>query len=227
MNRGVAACKEKLGGRSGCNRAGGPYFWSPGLVAVFASARSAVRTQFGFDEESAQAIVVLSFVLSAPPPFLGSQDKTPTKDPRRRPGLYTHGHPLPILACGNGYPDKPFSETMAELSRSGGGCVIGDLDRTPVPRHGDWGAFVYGATILREHGIGTDDPPGYGSERYASEPNCALRKQGLTVIPYAISFTVVEHLQDELIPNSKAIARNERTLHETLGLAWYWLHGWV
>jgi uncharacterized SAM-binding protein YcdF (DUF218 family) len=54
-----------------------------------------------------------------------------------------------------------------------------------------------------------------------------FKKQGLTVIPYAIAFRVVEYPLDEIIPNSKAIARNERTLHETVGLAWYWLHGWI
>ncbi len=171
--------------------------------------------------EPAQAIVVLASSVS-PPPF-----SLPDKDTYERSAtaawLYTHGHPLPILACGNGYPDKPFSETMAELLEAAG--VPSSVIWTERRSRNTHENAVYGATILREHGIGTILLVTEAKDMLRAE--LCFKKQGLTVIPYAISFRVVEHLQDELIPNSKAIARNERTLHETLGLAWYWLHGWV
>jgi uncharacterized SAM-binding protein YcdF (DUF218 family) len=171
--------------------------------------------------ESAQAIVVLSSSVS-PPPF-----SLPDKDTYERSAtaawLYTHGHPLPILACGNGYPDKPFSETMRELLEAAG--VPSSVIWTERRSRSTHENAAYGAAILREHGVGTVLLVTEAKDMLRAE--LCFKKQGLTVIPYAISFRVVEYPLDEIIPNSKAIARNERTLHETVGLAWYWLHGWI
>jgi uncharacterized SAM-binding protein YcdF (DUF218 family) len=84
---------------------------------------------------------------------------------------------------------------------------------------------AYGAAILREHGIGTILLVTEAKDMLRAE--LCFKKEGLAVIPYPLSLRNMEHPLDELIPNSKAIARNERTLHETLGLGWYWLRGWI
>ena len=85
---------------------------------------------------------------------------------------------------------------------------------------------VYGAEILRKHGIG----------RIAlvvdaqSMPRAAacFRKQGIEVVPAPCEFRVFgQPLSDEFFPRWDAIRRNERTLHEALGFGWYWLRGWI
>ena len=49
------------------------------------------------------------------------------------------------------------------------------------------------------------------------------RKQGLTAAA-ASGYREWGRLSEELIPSWMA-KRNEVTLHETLGLAWYWMRG--
>jgi uncharacterized SAM-binding protein YcdF (DUF218 family) len=84
---------------------------------------------------------------------------------------------------------------------------------------------AYGAAILREHGIDTILLVTEAKDMLRAE-RC-FRKEGLAVIPYPIAFRSIGPTLDELMPSWKAIDRNERTLHETLGLGWYWLHGWI
>jgi uncharacterized SAM-binding protein YcdF (DUF218 family) len=84
---------------------------------------------------------------------------------------------------------------------------------------------MYGTAILRQHGV----------EHIAlvveaqSMPRAAacFRKEGLNVTPAPSDFRTWGPLRDELVPNWKALRRNEITLHEVLGLAWYRLRGWI
>jgi uncharacterized SAM-binding protein YcdF (DUF218 family) len=85
---------------------------------------------------------------------------------------------------------------------------------------------LYGAAILRKHGI----------QRIAlvvdaqSMPRAeaCFRKQGIEVVPAPCDFHVFGRpLSEEFLPNWNAVRRNERTLHEVLGLGWYWLRGWI
>jgi uncharacterized SAM-binding protein YcdF (DUF218 family) len=84
---------------------------------------------------------------------------------------------------------------------------------------------LYSAAILREHGIGTIVLVTEAQDMLRAE--LCFRKEGLVVIPYPISFRHVGPLLDELMPGWNAINRNERILHETVGLGWYWLHDWI
>jgi uncharacterized SAM-binding protein YcdF (DUF218 family) len=84
---------------------------------------------------------------------------------------------------------------------------------------------AYGAAILRKHGISTILLVTEASDMLRAEQ--CFRKEGLAVIPYPFAFRDIGPALDELIPSWKAIAQNERTLHETLGLGWYWLRGWI
>jgi uncharacterized SAM-binding protein YcdF (DUF218 family) len=172
--------------------------------------------------ESAQAIVVLAASLT--PPEYGTPYAVPDKDTYERCAMaawiHTHGHPLPVLACEG---RQPFAETMRQLLETSG--VPASMIWTETQSRSTHENAVYGAAVLRQHGIGTIVLVTEAKDMLRAE-RC-FRKEGLTVIPYPIAFRVVGPLLDELIPSSKTIARNERTLHETLGLVWYWLHGWI
>ena len=85
---------------------------------------------------------------------------------------------------------------------------------------------AYGSEILRQHGI----------DRIAlvvdaqSMPRAAacFRKQGIAVVPAPCEFHAFgPPLSEEFLPNWNAIRRNERTLHELVGLGYYWLRGWI
>jgi uncharacterized SAM-binding protein YcdF (DUF218 family) len=84
---------------------------------------------------------------------------------------------------------------------------------------------VYSADILRQHGIA----------RVAlvvdatSMPRAAacFRKLGIEVVPAPSRFREFGPVSEEFLPTWKAIQRNEDTLHETLGLLWYWTQGWI
>jgi uncharacterized SAM-binding protein YcdF (DUF218 family) len=60
-----------------------------------------------------------------------------------------------------------------------------------------------------------------------SRAAACFRKEGITVIPAPCEFCELESLTKGLIPSWRAVKRNEETLHETVGLAWYWLRGWM
>ncbi len=53
----------------------------------------------------------------------------------------------------------------------------------------------------------------------------AFRKQGLSVIPAPCAFRSADFDRrwTELIPSANAIHENEMTLHEWVGLLWYWI----
>ena len=176
--------------------------------------------------DSAQSIVVLSG--SVRPPEYGTPFSLPDRNTYERCAmgawLHTHGHPLPVLACGGGAPGRqPFSETMKDLLQSSG--VPASMIWTERQSRSTHENAVYGAAILREHGIGTIILVAEAKDMPRAE-RC-FRKEGLTVIPYAIAFRRMGPALEELIPGADTIARNERTLHETLGLVWYWVHGWI
>jgi uncharacterized SAM-binding protein YcdF (DUF218 family) len=175
----------------------------------------------------AQAIVVLSSAVS--PIVYERPYPVPDKDTYQRcefaAWLHRHWQPVPILACGGpGANDKQaVSVTMRQL-----------LERASVAETMIWTEelsqsthenAVFGAKVLRQHGI----------SRIAlvvearSMPRAAacFRREGITVIPAPSEFRKFESLMDEFIPSWKAVKRNEETLHEALGLAWYWLRGWI
>jgi uncharacterized SAM-binding protein YcdF (DUF218 family) len=177
--------------------------------------------------ESAQAIVVLGS--STEPLEYDPSHSLPDQDTYERceyaAWLRAHSHPGPVLACG-GKPKRgkqPVSDTMRQL-----------LERAGVPESMIWTEdrsrsthenAVYGAAILKTHGIGTIVLVTEATDMLRAE-RC-FRKEGLTVVPAPFAFRQLGPASEELMPGWKAVARNERTLHETLGLAWYWLRGWI
>jgi uncharacterized SAM-binding protein YcdF (DUF218 family) len=82
-----------------------------------------------------------------------------------------------------------------------------------------------GAEVLRNHGIGTIALVVEAQSMLRAA--ASFRKQGIEVVSAASGYREWGPLSEELIPSWTAIQRNEITLHETLGLAWYWMRGWI
>jgi len=112
---------------------------------------------------------------------------------------------------------------MSQLLRKSD--VPGNMIWTEDRSHSTYENALYSTMILRAHGIShialiVDA---------ASMPRAAacFRKLGIDVTPAPSNFRTFGIWQDELLPNWIAVRRNEDTLHEVIGLAWYTLRGWI
>jgi len=139
--------------------------------------------------------------------------------------FHKHWQPLPVLACGGRGPkdEEAVSVTMRQL-----------LHRAGVPEEMIWiedrsrsthENAVFGAEILRRRGI--DKIALVVEAQSMPRAEASFRKEGVTVIPAPCEFREFSFELEEFIPSWKAIKRNEDTLHETVGLAWYWLRRWI
>jgi uncharacterized SAM-binding protein YcdF (DUF218 family) len=137
--------------------------------------------------------------------------------------LYTHWQPAPILVSGGGSPRLPYSVTMRQI-----------LERNGVPEAMIWTEelsrsthenAVYSAQVLRRHGV-TKVALVVDASSMPRAAAC-FRKAGIEVVPAPSEFREFESLWYELLPSWKALRQNEVTLHETVGLGWYWLRGWI
>jgi uncharacterized SAM-binding protein YcdF (DUF218 family) len=173
----------------------------------------------------AQAIVVLSD--NVEPPHSERPYPLPGKETYRRCAfaawLHRHWQPVPVLACGgHDRPgDPPFSATMRNLLKAA--CVPEDLVWTEERSGSTYENALFGAEILRRHGIYSIALVVDAQSMPRAE--ACFRKQGLVVVPAPSSFNELD--PHDLIPSWKAIEKNEITLHETLGLLWYRLRGWI
>lgn len=180
-----------------------------------------------FPPAPAQAIVVLSSAVS--PPTYERPYALPDKETFRRCAfaawLHTHWQQVPVLACGGpGAKGEPaVSSTMRQLLQQAGvpEAMIWTDERSRSTHEN----AVYGAEILRQHGIARVAL--VTEARSMLRAASSFRKQGITVVPAPCEFREFESPLDELIPSWKAISSNEETLHEVAGLAWYWLRGWI
>jgi len=132
--------------------------------------------------------------------------------------------PLPVLACEGRQQAVPAGgKTMRDLLHRAG--VAEDMIWTEDQSRSTHENAAYGAGILRAHGV----------KRIAlvvdglSMPRAAacFRKEGMEVTPAPCDLRSWGPLRDELLPNWRAVYRNEIALHEALGLAWYRLRGWI
>jgi uncharacterized SAM-binding protein YcdF (DUF218 family) len=181
-----------------------------------------------FPAEPAQAIVVLAAGVKPPVyerPYALLDGETFARV-EYAAWLYNHWQRLPVLVCG-GAPSPGRLPLFPAAMRD----LIQDM---VVPENMIWTEdrsrsthenAAYGVEILRQHGV----------RRIAlvvdaqSMPRAAacFRKLGITVVPAPSGFREWGPFFEEAIPSWRAIRRNDGTLHETLGLAWYWLRGWI
>jgi len=54
-----------------------------------------------------------------------------------------------------------------------------------------------------------------------------LRREGIEVVAAPSRFRYLSAIVEDWIPGWSAVKGNEITLHETLGLLWYRLRGWI
>ena len=137
--------------------------------------------------------------------------------------IYKHWGPLPVVACQGQQKGAAEKQVMRELLRRAG--VDQNLIWEESRSRSTHDNAVIGAQILREHGL----------QRIAlvvdalSMPRAAgcFRKQGIEVTPAPCDLRTWGPPGQEILPSWRSIRRNEITLHEWLGLAWYRLLGWI
>jgi uncharacterized SAM-binding protein YcdF (DUF218 family) len=133
--------------------------------------------------------------------------------------LFKHWAPRPVLACGGGLDSESYSQTMQHLLEAEG--VPPDLIWIESRSRSTYENALYGAKILQQHGISrialvTDA---------TSMPRAAasFRKQGITVVPAAFRFDNLDLSFEDIFPTWQAIRANGETVHEMVGILWYWL----
>jgi uncharacterized SAM-binding protein YcdF (DUF218 family) len=173
-----------------------------------------------------QAIVVFSGGVS--PPTFERPFPAPNRDTTERceyAAWIQRSRRMPILASGGasdpGAP--PFSAAMRDLLHRSG--VPEEMIWTEDVSHDTHQNALYGAEILRRHGVGRVAL--VVDARSMVRAAACLRKQGIQVIPAPSRFRQWGPLQNEILPNWKGLRGNEETLHETLGLLWYRMRGWI
>jgi uncharacterized SAM-binding protein YcdF (DUF218 family) len=179
----------------------------------------------------AQAIVVLASGIQYPtvPGLPVARLGTDTYE-RCQYAAYLHNHwrPLPVLVSGKGNQPDPNTPPYAILMREA-------LEKEGVPHAMIWSEIgshttqenaEYSAEILRQKGINSVVLVTDAYHMLRAE--LSFRKQGLKVIPAACGYRSVGilHLAN-LMPGWEPVGFNEDLLHETLGLIWYKIHGWI
>jgi uncharacterized SAM-binding protein YcdF (DUF218 family) len=186
----------------------------------------------GIDRSNdAQAIVVLSGNIQfSPLPGLPAAEVASDTFERCQYAAYLHTHwrPLPVLASGGGNQPgtdtPPYAELMKDaIVREG---VPGTLVWMEGKSHNTHENAEFSAQLLRQKGVTkivlvTD---AYHMRRAAM----SFRKEGLIVVPAACAYRSFDKaIFGELTPGWQSIRYTEDLLHETVGLIWYKIHGWI
>ena len=135
--------------------------------------------------------------------------------------IYHRWGPLPVLACEGSYQRQ--LSAMLDLLRQNG--IPANMIRVEGRSRTTHENAVFGAAILRALHLSrivlVVDAQ--------SMPRAAacFRKEGFSVTEAPCDLRTLGPWRDELLPRWHAIRRNELTFHESLGLAWYWLRGWI
>jgi uncharacterized SAM-binding protein YcdF (DUF218 family) len=171
-----------------------------------------------------QAIVVL--ISSVSPPLYERPYPLPDQETFGRcehaAWLHTHWKPLPILAC-TGATNRE-SATMRELLHRAG--VPDDMIWIEERSRSTHEQAVHASEILRQRGISRIALVVEAQSMLRAA--ACFRKQGVEVAPAPSDYREFDpSWKEEVLPSWKSIRRNETTLHEALGLAWYWLRGWI
>lgn len=173
-----------------------------------------------------EAIVV--FGSSVDPPRRETPYPIPDLDTflRCEQGAWLHRQwpATPVVASGGGgrWPRPPVAVEMRELLGRAG--VPADLIWTEENSRSTYENAEFVAAILRQRGI--RKVALVVDATSMTRAAACLRKQGIEVLPAPCDFRVFGRpYLEEFLPNWKAIRRNERTLHELVGLAWYWFQG--
>jgi len=176
----------------------------------------------------AQAIVVLASAVYPPcPPVPTPRAGADTYERCQYAAwLFKHWKPLPILASGGGgfVDSPPYAFAMREaLEREGvppSAIWLEDRSRTTHENAAFAAAILQGKGIRRIVLV-TD-------AYHMLRADACFRKQSFIVIPAACGYRTYHDFQlSDLLPGWEPIAWNEDAVHESIGLVWYRLHGWI
>jgi uncharacterized SAM-binding protein YcdF (DUF218 family) len=112
---------------------------------------------------------------------------------------------------------------MHDLLQDGG--IPGSMIWTEERSRSTYENAVYGAAILRGRGIRTIAL--VVEARSMPRAAACFKRQGMVVIPAPSSFDEAPDSIDDFLPDWRAVGRNEVTLHELVGSAWYTIRGWM
>jgi uncharacterized SAM-binding protein YcdF (DUF218 family) len=175
--------------------------------------------------DTADAIVVLSgYVKPSLPnsPYSVAGQDTYVRL-QRAIWLFKTWKAIPILVCGGGSSGEVYAKTMRHILESEG--VPPSLIWTESRSRSTHENAMYGAEILREHGISRIVlVVEAGSMPRAT---ASFEKFGVSVVPAPARFTHLNWEFDDLLPDWRAIATNGETIHEIVGLLWYRIRGWI
>jgi uncharacterized SAM-binding protein YcdF (DUF218 family) len=169
-----------------------------------------------------QAIVVLGS--SSQPPEYERPYALPDQETYSRcehaAWIFRKWGPLPVLAGQGGWSGRTPMQDL--LQRAGIPENLIWVENRSRSTHEN---AVFAGGVLRQHGI----------KRIVlvvdvqSMPRAAacFRREGLEVLAAPSEFRTLGSWSEELLPGWEAIRRNETTLHEVLGLAWYRVRGWI
>ncbi|HTV54883.1 MAG TPA: YdcF family protein [Terriglobia bacterium] len=178
----------------------------------------------------AQAIVLISGAMEAPSPVTG--ERSVGEDTYARclyaAWLYKRWRQLPVLASGGPPRNRPREAPDAIVMQKA-------LERAGVPATDIWCESrsvstrenaLYSAQFLRGKGI--HQVVLVTSAYQMLRAVLCFRKEGLAVTPAACDYhTIGPYRVQDLFPSWEGLRITETALHETIGIAWYWAHGWV
>lgn len=174
----------------------------------------------------ADAIVVLASAVD--PPHYERPFPLPDQDTYTRcrfaAWLYQHWKPIPVLACGGTTGREPALAAYMRQVLSAAGVPDSNI-WTEERSRSTYENALYGAEVLRGHGVARIVLV-VAAQRMVRAAAC-FRKQGTVVVPVPSDFRQWGPLSEEAFLSWRAVRRNEITLHETLGLLWYRLNGWI
>lgn len=174
------------------------------------------------------AVVVLSSAVSPPQwerPYPLPDHETITRCERAAWLFHHWAGAVPVLASGGA--GRPGEKSCAETMKTW-------LERAAVPAEKIWTETAsrsthenaeFSARLLRARGI-VSIALVVDSQSMRRAEAC-FRKLGFQVTPVPSSFRYLGSWREEALPNWHALERNETSLHETLGLVWYWWRGWI
>ncbi len=184
----------------------------------------------GFDQTTdAQAIVVLSGGIlwspGIPPVRVGNDTLLRCQ---YAASLHKQWRPVSILVTGGGVQAgreiPPYALLMRDVLIKEG--VPDSLIWTESKSRNTHENAEYSALLLRQKGVSkivlvTD---AYHMRRAAM----SFRKQGFAVVPAPCSHRAFDEIDlANITPNWESISYTEDLFHETMGLLWYKLHGWI
>jgi len=177
--------------------------------------------------DEVQAIVVLASNVLPPAPGrpLSLPDSETLERCQYAAWLHNNWQKLPVLACGGvgASGGAPYAATMRRILRGEG--VPDFMIWTEEKSHSTHEGAVYGASLLRIKGITKVALVTQANDMLRAERS--FRKERLEVVPVPCGFRNLDLQAVDLLPGWKAIYQNERSLHEGIGLVWYWMQGWI